>query len=110
VTSPTLLTAFDRHSHKPHGIILTFPICVVGKVVNIEVEVIVANLDYNLLLGGNQVYEMDVVVLTLFLVICFPHEGKIVKVDQLDYSLFDQQARSDYNVHLLDNQRPPNEN
>ena len=53
VPSPTLLTAFDGHSHKPHGIILAFPICVAGKVVNIEVEVINANLDYNLLLGRN---------------------------------------------------------
>ena len=53
VPSPTLLIAFDGHSHKLHGIIPTFPICVGGKVVNIEVEVIYANLDYNLLLGRN---------------------------------------------------------
>ena len=89
VPSPTLLTAFDGHSHKPHGIISALPICVGGEVINIEVEVTDANLDYNLLLGRNWVYEMDVVVSTLFHVICFPHEGKIVKVDQLDYSPVD---------------------
>ncbi len=76
VPSPTVLTAFDGHSHKPHGIIPAFPICVGGKVINIEVEVIDANLDYNLLLGRNWVYEMDAIVSTLFRVICFPHEGK----------------------------------
>jgi len=53
VPSPTLLTAFDGNSHRPYGIIPAFPICVGGKVINIEVEVIDANLDYNLLLGRN---------------------------------------------------------
>ena len=89
VPSPTLLTTFDGHSHRPYRIIPAFPICVGGKVVNIEVEGIDANLDYNLLLGWNWVYKMDAIVSTLFHVICFPHEGKIVKVDQLDYSPVD---------------------
>ena len=31
VPSATLLTVFDGHSHRPHGIVLTFPICVGGK-------------------------------------------------------------------------------
>ena len=74
------MTPFDGHSHKPHGIISTLPICVGGKVVNIEVEVIDANLDYNLLLGRNWVYEMDVIVSTLFCVICFPYEGKSLRL------------------------------
>ena len=53
VPSPTLLTTFDGNFHKPHRIIPAFPICVGGKVVNIEVEVIDDNLDYNILLGRN---------------------------------------------------------
>ena len=110
VPSPTLLTPFDRHSHRMHGIILAFPICAGGKVVNIEVEFIDTNLDYNLLPGRNWVYEMDVVVSTLFHVICFPHEGKIVKVDQLDYCPVNPQASSDSTIHLVDNPRPPIEN
>ena len=104
------MTAFDGHSHKPHGIILAFPICVGGKVVNIKVEVIDANLGYNLLLGRNWVYEMDAVVSTLFCVICFPHEGKIVKVDQLDYSPVDPRATLDSTIPLVDNPHPPIEN
>ena len=51
VPSATLLTAFDGHSHRLHGIIPTLPICVGGKTVNIEVEIVDASLDYNLLLG-----------------------------------------------------------
>ena len=80
VPSLTLLTKFDGHSHRLYRIIPAFPICVGGKVVNIEVEVIDANLDYNLLLGRNWVYEMDVVVSTLFHVIFFPHERKLLRL------------------------------
>ena len=46
---------------------------------------------------------MDVIVSTLFHVICFPYEGKFVKVDQLDYSLVDTCATSDSTVPLVDN-------
>ena len=53
---------------------------------------------------------MDVIFSTLFCVICFPHEGKIVKVDQLDYCPVDPQASSDSTVPLVDNHRPPTEN
>ena len=62
----TLLTAFDGHSHRPHGIVPAFPICVGGKTVNIEVEVVDASLDYNLLLGRNWIYEMDAIASSLF--------------------------------------------
>jgi len=51
VPSPNLLTLFDGHSHRLHGIIPSFPIYVRGKVVNIEVGIVDANLDYNLLLA-----------------------------------------------------------
>ena len=61
VSSPTLLTAFDGHSHRPHGILLAFLFCVGYKVVNVEVEIVV-NFDYNILLGHNWVYAMDGIV------------------------------------------------
>lgn len=105
VTSPTLLTAFDGHSHSPHRIIPTFRICVGVKVVNIEVEIIDANLDYNLLLGRNWIYEMDAIVSSLFHILCFPHEGRIVKIDQLDYSPGDSRATSNSTIPLVDNPR-----
>ena len=49
----TLLMVFDGHSHRPHGIVPALPICVGGKTVNIEVEIVDASLDYNLLLERN---------------------------------------------------------
>ena len=53
VPSNTLLTAFDGRSFHPHGILPTFEIKLAGKVVSIEVELIDAPLEYNLLLGGS---------------------------------------------------------
>ena len=50
VPSNTLLTSFDGRSFCLHGILLDFEIKMVGKAVSLEVEVIDAHLDYNLLL------------------------------------------------------------
>ena len=53
VPSATLVTAFDGHSHRLHGIVPALPICVGGKNVNIKVEIFNESLDYNLLFGQN---------------------------------------------------------
>jgi hypothetical protein len=49
------------------------------------VEVVDAPLDYNLLLGRSWSYAMTAVVSSVFRVIKFPHNGKIVTIDQLAY-------------------------
>jgi len=49
--SPTTLEAFDGRESRPYGIIQHLPITLEGKTVEVEVEVIDANLTYNLLLG-----------------------------------------------------------
>jgi hypothetical protein len=54
-----------------------------GKSVNVEVEVFDAPLDYNLLLGCSWIDSMLTVVSTLFRVLHFPHQGKVITVDQL---------------------------
>ena len=48
--SQTVLKAFDGHLFTPHGIITTFPIELGGKTIIVEVKVVNAPLDYNLLL------------------------------------------------------------
>ena len=53
---------------------------------------------------------MDAIVSSLFRILCFPHEGRIVKIDQLDYSPSDSCATSDSTVPLVDNPRQPIEN
>ena len=42
-------------------------------------------LDFNMLLGRDYVYAMKIVVSTLFRVIHFSHDGKIVTIDQLSF-------------------------
>ena len=86
VPSNTLLTAFDGSYFHPHGILPDFEIKLVGKAVSIEVEVIDAPLDYNLLLGRNWTYAMSAIASAIFRVVVFPHEGKLVTIDQLDYT------------------------
>ena len=46
-------------------------------------------LDFNLLLGRDYVYAMKLLVSTLFRVMYFPHDGKIVTVDQLSFVKLD---------------------
>ena len=49
--SQNVLKAFDGHVFSPHGILTTFTIDLGGKTIIVEVEVVNAPLDYNLLLG-----------------------------------------------------------
>jgi hypothetical protein len=56
--SNTMLKAFDGHMFWPHGILTTFPIELGGKTISVEVEVVNAPLEYNLLLGRTWFYEM----------------------------------------------------
>jgi hypothetical protein len=73
--SPTLLIAFDGCSFKPHGIIPSFTVHLGGKTMCVEVEVVDAPLDYNLLLGRSWAYSMHAVVAIVFRVFLFPYEG-----------------------------------
>ena len=51
--SANMLTAFDGRSFRPHEIIPSLKVHLGGKTVAIEVEVVDAPLDYNMLLGRN---------------------------------------------------------
>jgi hypothetical protein len=103
--SPTLLTSFDGHSFRPHGIIPSFPMQLGGKTVCIEVEVVDVPLDYNLLLGRSWTYAMHAVVATVFWVLLFPHEGRIVTIDQLSFSHPDPSSGAS-TVPMIDNPQP----
>jgi hypothetical protein len=79
--SPTMLTDFDGHSFHPHGILPAFPVQLGGKTVEVDVEVVDAPLNYNLLLGCNWTYAMTTIISFVFCTLCFPHDGKIVTID-----------------------------
>ena len=83
--SPTILKAFDGRGFHPFSILQDLPIGVERKTVNLDVEVVDAPLDYNLLLGRSWSYAMTAIVSSVFRLIKFPHNGKIVTIDQLSY-------------------------
>ena len=86
VPSNTLFTAFDGRSFHPYGILLAFEIKLERKAVFVEVEVIDTALDYNLILERSWTYAMSAIASVIFRVVVFPHEGKLVTIDELDYT------------------------
>lgn len=82
---PNTLEAFDDRGSRPYGILNDLPIQLKGKTVNLGVEIVDANLNYNLLLGSSWTHAIICMVSTLFRVFCFHHQGKIVIVDQLAF-------------------------
>jgi hypothetical protein len=101
------LEAFNGSGFKPYGVLPSLPITLEGKIVQVEVEVFDAPLDYNLLLGRNWIDSMHVVVSTLFQVVRFPHQGKVVTVNQL--SFFNSNTRTG-NVPFIAKTPPGYEN
>ena len=89
--SPSLLPAnpnlpgFNKGTSRPLGILPNLPITLRRKTIHLNMMVVQGPLDYNLLLGRDYIYNMEAIVSTLFQVMCFPHEGKIVTIDQLSF-------------------------
>ncbi|CAA3018918.1 retrotransposon, unclassified [Olea europaea subsp. europaea] len=79
------LTAFDGGTSQPLGILRKFPITLGGKTIYIDVSVTQGSLDFSLLLGHDYVYAMGALVSSLFRVVCFPHDGRIVMINQLSF-------------------------
>jgi len=77
------LTAFYGGTSQPLGILPQFPITLGGKTIYIDISVTQGSLDFSLLIGRDYVYAMGVIVSSLFRVVCFPHDGRIVTLDQL---------------------------
>jgi hypothetical protein len=79
------LLAFNRRTSQPLGTLPQFPITLGRKTVFIDVMVVQDPLDFSLLLGRDYVYAMKAIVSTLFRVISFPHDGRVVTIDQLSF-------------------------
>jgi hypothetical protein len=80
------LSGFDKGTSRPLGILPNVPVTLKGKTVHMNVMVVQGPLVYNLLLGRDYIYCMEAIVSSLFRVMCFPHEGRMVKlVDQLSF-------------------------
>ena len=64
--SANMLTAFDGRSFRPHGILPSLKVHLGGKIIATKVKVVDAPLDYNISLGRNWMYSMQVVATSLF--------------------------------------------
>jgi hypothetical protein len=71
-----------------------------GKTISVDVEVVDAPLYYNLLLGRIWFYVMTVIASSVFRCVNFPHQGKIVTIDQLDYYIPDAHTQMANNIHF----------
>ena len=96
-----MLTAFDGRSFRPHDILPSLKVHLGGKTIAIEVEVVDVPLDYNLLLGRNWMYSMQAIASSVFHVVCFPHNGKIVTIDQMSFKNPSPNASSGTSVPKL---------
>jgi hypothetical protein len=76
---------FNRRTCQPLGTLPQFLVTLGGKTVFIDVMVVPDLLDFSLLLGRDYFYSMKAIVSTLFHVIYFPHEGRIVTINQLSF-------------------------
>jgi hypothetical protein len=65
------------------------------------VEVVNAPIDYNLLLGRSWFYAMTVVASSIFRCVQFPHRGKIVTIDQLDFCTPNTRVPTTNNIPFL---------
>jgi hypothetical protein len=79
------LLSFNRRTSQPLGTLPQFPVTLGKKTVFIYVMVVQDPLDFTLLLGRDYVYAMKAIVSTLFPVIYFPHDGRIMTIDQLSF-------------------------
>ena len=78
--STNMLSTFDGSLFRPHSIIPSLDVQLGGNTVMIEVEVVDAPLDYNLLLSRNWMYSMQAVASSLFRVVCISFNGNIVMI------------------------------
>ena len=79
------LEAFDGCDSWPFDVLPNLAINLEGKIVQVKVEIVDTNLNYNRLLSRSWTHAMHVMVSSLFHVIHFPHQGRIVTIDHLSF-------------------------
>jgi hypothetical protein len=80
-----MLRAFNVRGFHPHGLLQSLVIQLGRKTIIVDVKVVDTSLYYNLLLGISWFYAMTIVASSMFQCVQFPHQGKIITIDQLDY-------------------------
>jgi hypothetical protein len=85
VPSSITLRAYDGRTSSPEGLFQNVPVELVGKTILIDIEFIETSLDYNILFRRSYMYAMKVVTSSMFQTMMFPHNEKIVIVDQITH-------------------------
>ena len=85
---PSIITlrAYDSHPLTPIGLFKNVPIFFSSKTVHIDIEVLDAHLEYNIILGKSYMYAMSAITSSIFCIMMFPHEDWIIIVDQLTHT------------------------
>jgi hypothetical protein len=78
--------------------------------VEVEVEVLDAPLDYNMLLGRYWTYAMIVFMSSVFCTVFFPHEGNTMMIDQLSFAFSSPNASLGSSIPMIKNSQPTTEN
>ena len=86
---------------QPHILLQSFAMKLKGKIISIDIEVVDAPLDYNLLLVHSFFYVNIIVTSSFVCILQFHHQGKIVIVDQIDYCTPDIHNSTMNNVPFL---------
>jgi hypothetical protein len=85
IPSAITLRAYDGQPSSPEGLFQNFPVELRGKTILIDIEVIDASLDYNILFGHSYMYVMKVVPSSVFHTMMFTHIGNIITIDQVSH-------------------------
>jgi hypothetical protein len=85
VLATSELLAFDRRPSESLEILPQFPITLGGKTVLVNLLVVPGLLDFDMLLGSDRVYAMNVMVYMLFRVMHFHRNRSIVTIDHFSY-------------------------
>jgi hypothetical protein len=79
------LLDFNRRTSQHLGTLPQFPVTLSGKIVFIDVMVVQDPLYFTLFLGQDYFYAMKDIMSSIFRVIHFPHDGRILTIDQLSF-------------------------
>jgi len=101
IPSPTSLKFFDGHGFQPHGVLKSFIVTLKDKNVLFHIKVVDAPLDYNFLLGHSWFYAMTLVASSVFCILRFPRQGKIIIVDKLEFKTPDLSNVATNNLPFL---------
>jgi hypothetical protein len=82
-----------------------FPMQLGGKTVCVKFEVVDVPINYTLLLVRSWKYVMHAVIATVFQVLLFPHEGRIMTIDRLSFFRPDPSSGAS-TVLMIDNTQP----